>query len=209
MVGRGMDTETVLMQEREDEDLLLAGGRGDRDAFGTLVDRHHRTVFHFIHRFLGNVDGETAEDLAQDVFLKAWKASPTFEPRAKVLTWMLRITTNTCLNHQRRSRLRRFFSLKEAQEADLVDPAMGPAETLGDREKGAGLAQAVASLPPNQRAAILLRFFHDQSYREIAATLDISVSAVESLLFRAKSTLRKKLGPIFFPQVPSDLRAKH
>jgi RNA polymerase sigma-70 factor (ECF subfamily) len=196
------------MRERGDEDLLLAAGGGDRDAFGILVDRHHRTVFHFIHRFLGHVDSETAEDLAQDVFLKAWKASPTFEPRAKVLTWLLRITTNTCLNHQRRTRLRRFFTLKEASETDLVDSGLGPADTLGDREKASALALAVASLPPNQRAALLLRFFHDQSYREIAATLDISVSSVESLLFRAKSTLRQKLGPKNFPQVPSDLRAK-
>ena len=81
------------MPERSDEDLMLAAGRGDRAAFGVLVERHYRGMVHFAQRFLGDIARETAEDLVQDVFLKAWKTSRTFKPRAAVRTWLMRITT--------------------------------------------------------------------------------------------------------------------
>ena len=95
------------MPEREDEDLLISAGKGDREAFGLLVERHHLAVVRFAYRFLGNVDRDTAEDLAQDVFLRAWRSAPSFRPRARVLTWLLRLATNACLNYQRGRRLRR------------------------------------------------------------------------------------------------------
>ncbi len=183
------------MPRRTDEDLLLAAGRGDREAFGLLVERQHHAVVQFIHRFLVTTDRATVEDLAQDVFLGAWKAAASFRPRAKVLTWLLRITTNVCLNYRRRRRLRRTIALDGDRVAEHAGPQTDRADVLAAaNEEACGVRAAVASLPRSQRAAIVLRHFHGLSYAEISDVLDISVSAVESLLFRARSTLRVTLG---------------
>jgi RNA polymerase sigma-70 factor (ECF subfamily) len=183
------------MPEAKDEDLLIAAGQGDRTSFSALVERHHRSVLSFIYRFLSNVDSNTAEDLAQDVFLSAWKSAPRFQPRAKVSTWLLRITTNACLNHQRSRRLRRAVSLggieaegKLAARGDTGEARM----SAGERE--AEVRRAVAGLPSAQRAAIVLRHYENLAYAEIAEVLEVSVSAVESLLFRARKSLRNTLG---------------
>ncbi len=93
-----------MLKVGDDSALLLQAGQGNRQAFGALVEIHHRSIIRFIHRFLGIADSATAEDLAQEVFLAAWLAAPNFIPRASVHTWLLRITTNRCLNHQRAKR---------------------------------------------------------------------------------------------------------
>ena len=98
------------MPERQDEDLMVSAGRGDHEAFGALVERHHRAVVQFVYRYLGDVGRDDAEDVAQDVFLGAFRAAPAFRPRAKVQTWLLRIARNTCLNYRRSQRLRRTTS---------------------------------------------------------------------------------------------------
>lgn len=180
------------MPEHKDEDLLVAAGRGDQRAFGTLVERHHRAVVQFVYRFLGDVDRDTAEDLAQDVFLGAWKTAASFQPRAKVITWLLRIARNACLNHRRSRRLRRTTSLDGNETTEKPLPQPGAAQALAD-EWAVDVRRAVAGLPPNQRAAVVLRHFHDLSYTDIADVLEVSVSAVESLLFRARRTLRGTL----------------
>ena len=174
------------MAETDDLELLLAAGRGDRDAFSLLAERHHRAVIHYVHRFLGRIDLATAEDIAQDVFLRAWTACPSFTPRAKVLTWLLQIATNACLNHRRAMRLRRMFSLGDTDAA-----GSGPVEAAEGRDAQAeAVRDAIARLPDAQRAVIILRHYHDLSYADIAAALEVSVSSVESLLFRSRRKLR-------------------
>lgn len=197
------------MTERTDEELLAAGGRGDRGAFGELVERHHRGVVHFVYRFLGGVDRDAAEDLAQEVFLRAWQGARSFKPRAKVRTWLFRVAKNACLNYWRGERLRRAAPLTNDESSPETSPQL---ETGEDRalaeEKAARVRQVVGELPANQRAAIVLRHFHDLAYADIAEVLELSVAAVESLLFRARQTLRGKLtatkttGP---PQVLSEM----
>ena len=182
------------MDSWEDNDLMLAAGQGDRSAFGILVERHHRAIVQFAYRFLATPDRGVAEDLAQDVFLAAWKAAPAFRRRAGVLTWLLRITTNICINYRRDSRLRKAAAL----DGDGVPPSPGPntdcPETQAIAHERAGkVRMAIADLPPNQLAATLLRHFQGLSYSEIADVLDTSVSAVESLLFRARRTLHATL----------------
>ena len=177
------------MSDRPDEKLLLDAGRGDQRAFGVLVERHHRAIIQFAHRFLGDIGRDVADDLAQEVFLSAWKSAATFKPRAKVSTWLFRIATNACLNYRRRSRLRRTVALEDRREAEVPGPSDRPA----DHEHAGVVREAVADLPANQRAAIVLRHFHDFSYAEIAEVLETSVSAVESLLFRARRGLKETL----------------
>ncbi len=181
------------MPERSDEELMLAAGRGDRAAFGVLVERHGRTVVHFVRRFLGDIGRETAEDLAQDVFLKAWKASGGFHPQAAVTTWLLQIATNTSLNYRRRQRLRRMISLWSDSDRDMAQRDSDPAVESEATERGDSVRRAIGALPTNQRAAIVLRHYHDFSYSQIAEVLELSVAAVESLLFRARKHLHRTL----------------
>ena len=182
------------MSQRSDEDLMVAAGRGDRQAFTALVGRHHRAVIHFVYRFLGDVDRATAEDLAQDVFLKAWKSAGGYRPRAKVLTWFLQITRNTSLNYRRSHRLRRRLPLDESD--GHTDAAAESADAgLASGERARRVRAAITDLPHKQRAAIILRHYHELAYSDIAEILGVSVSAVESLLFRARESLRSILTP--------------
>ncbi len=183
------------MPERSDEELMLAAGHGDRAAFGVIVERHYRTVAQFAQRFLGDIAPEAAEDLAQDVFLKAWKASGGFKPRATVITWLLRIATNTCLNYRRRQRFRRALSLWSESSPEPAERETGRTAGLEERDRADHVRGAIATLPSRQRAAIVLRHYHELSYAEIGSILEISVSAVESLLFRARVGLRATLVP--------------
>lgn len=191
----------------EDEDLMLAAGLGDRDAFGVLVQRHHRAIIQFVQPFLCIADRAAAEDLAQDVFLAAWRAAPSFRPRAKVLTWLLRIARNVSLNYRRSGRLRQTTPLDAQAASGLAGPeSERPDARAIDAERAGRVRKAISQLPVNQQAVMHLRHFHGLSYVEIADVLDTSVSAVESLLFRARSTLQSMLdaendaGPQVFPE---------
>jgi len=144
----------------------------------------------FIFRFLGDVDRSTTEDLAQDVFLKAWKSAPGYRPRAKALTWLLQIARNTSLNFRRAGRLRQTVPLAEADGVVVATDA--ETESV---ERTRRVAAALHKLPDKQRAATVLRHYLQLSYADIAATLGTSVAAVESLLFRARETLRDLLAP--------------
>lgn len=180
--------------EHGDNELLRAAAGGDQGAFAGLVERHHRTVVHFVQRFLSLRDVSLAEDLAQEVFLSAWKGARRFRGDCEVLTWLLRITTNTCLNHRRSARLRRAISLDDENvSAPTGSDRDGPQSRIAARERADKVAEAVSGLPANQRAAVLLRHFDGLSYAVIADVLGTSVSSVESLLFRARGTLAKKL----------------
>ena len=167
----------------------LKAGQGDRQAFGALVEIHHRAIIRFIHRFLGIADSATAEDIAQDVFLAAWKASKSFVPRASVYTWLLRITTNKCLNHQRAKRRKPTVPLHAETEPISSNLGNELTETTLRAEFSAELQRAVAALKPKQRAAVILRYAHDLSHAEIAEVLRTNPSAVKSLLFRAHRQL--------------------
>jgi RNA polymerase sigma-70 factor (ECF subfamily) len=196
-----------------DEELLLASGRGDRGAFALLVERHQRAVIQFVHRFLATADRATAEDLAQQVFLNAWRYAPTFEPRAKVLTWLFRIASNACLNYRRREQSRiSAVALDEStgRESDRAE-AEGVELRLVEEERAREVRAAVAALPSSQRVAIVLRYFHEFSHADIAAIMETSLSAVDSLLHRGRWSLHARLGAgkkEDFPQDPRTRRAQ-
>lgn len=171
---------------------------GDDDAFEILVNRHQASILNLIYRFIG--DRTQAKDLAQEVFLRVWQAAKSYEPRAKFTTWIYRITTNLCLNELKSSRHRRWFPFHHSDE----DGEKGIDETLSDgsptaedlllaRERSRQITEALQSLPANQRMALVMKRYDDLSYNEIAQILDCSVSAVESLIVRAKRNLREKL----------------
>ena len=200
------------MADRSDEELMSAAGRGDRDAFGILVARHDRAVMRLVCGLLAIADRNTGEDLTQEVFLAAWRAAPRFRSRTgvRVLSWLLRIATNTCFNYRRSGRLRIAVPIGVHNDPHVGAHAEPDAVIVAD-ERARQVRAAIAELPPAQRAAILLREFHGLSYAEIGDVLDTSVSAVESLLVRARRTLSVVLADSeneITPQVSTELRVE-
>ena len=184
--------------ELSSEELMARIAEGDEDAFEMLVRRHQTSVLNLIYRFIGDRTG--AKDLAQEVFLRVWQVAKSYEPRAKFTTWIYQITANLCFNELKSSRRKKwlqFLRFGEDQENTieevLVDPSPSPEDLLLSREQSRRILDALHSLPDNQRLALILKRYDDLSYNEIARVLGCSVSAVESLIVRAKRTFQKKL----------------
>jgi RNA polymerase sigma-70 factor (ECF subfamily) len=180
------------------EDLMARIARGDDDAFEILVDRHQTSVLNLIYRFIE--DKTQAKDLAQEVFLRVWQSARSYEPKAKFTTWLYRITANLCFNELKSARRKKWFQFlrsdtdHEAQtEEDFPDRSPSPEDLLIAKERSHQINDALQSLPDNQRMALVLKRYDDLSYAEIAQIVGCSVSAVESLLVRAKRTLQEKL----------------
>jgi RNA polymerase sigma-70 factor (ECF subfamily) len=161
---------------------------GDSGAFAGLVEAHQERLLRLCERLLG--DAEEARDAAQEVFLKAYRKAADFRPQGQVYTWLYRIATNHCLNKLRRRRLVRFIPWEDPGEREIApfdppDQAPDPATALEARRRWQQTRRAIARLPVNQRAVLVLARFEGMSYRQIAETLGISEGAVESRLFRA------------------------
>jgi RNA polymerase sigma-70 factor (ECF subfamily) len=185
-------------KEIPSEDLMARIAKGDADAFELMVNRHQTSVLNLIYRFIG--DRTQAKDLAQEVFLRVWQAAGSYQPKAKFTTWIYRITANLCINELKSSRRRKLFQFlrfgedqENTIEGALVDASPSPEDLLLSREQSRRISDALQSLPANQRMALVLKRYDDLSYEEIAQIIGCSVSAVESLLVRAKRTLQEKL----------------
>jgi RNA polymerase sigma-70 factor (ECF subfamily) len=178
-----------------DWDLVARVAAGDREAFGELVERHHRRLLRVCERLLG--DAEEARDAVQEVFLKVMLKAGGFRPKALVSTWLYRIAVNHCLNVLRRRRLRRWVSLTPGEEdeggahLDPPEERADPHRELDARRQWLQVQRAIRGLPPSQRAVLVLARFEELSYKEIADTLGITLGAVESRLFRAMRALER------------------
>jgi len=180
------------------EDLMARIAEGDKDAFEILVSRHQISVLNLAYRFVG--DRTQAKDLAQEVFIRVWQSAKSYEPKAKFTTWIYRITANVCFNELKSSRHKKWFQLLQPDkdheirtEENLPDRSPSPEDLQLVKERTHQIADALQSLPENQRMALVLKRYDDLSYQEIAQVLGCSVSAVESLLVRAKRNLQEKL----------------
>ncbi|MDQ7773155.1 MAG: sigma-70 family RNA polymerase sigma factor [Elusimicrobiales bacterium] len=180
----------------EDFDLLAAFNEGDESAFARIVEKHSGRLINFLYRYTR--DRGAAEDLAQEAFLRLYRAAPALEPRASLSTVLFRFAYNLAVDSGRRAAARASIaavSLDAAAERGL-EPAGGasPEEELEKSQSEERTAAALAALPGPQRTALLLRVYEDRSYAEIAEIMDTTVPSVESLLFRARRTLAEKLG---------------
>ena len=171
-----------------DEKLLAAIAKRDHMAFSQLMDRHLANVRALIWRMTG--DHALCDDLAQDVFLKLWRRPQSYNPdKAKFTTWLYQVTSNTCLDALRKHARQRQTPLSD----DLPGNNASPQAELEQAQQAARVTAALTSLPERQRLALTLSHFQGMSNTETAQIMDTSIEAVESLLARARRSLKKKL----------------
>jgi RNA polymerase sigma-70 factor (ECF subfamily) len=175
--------------------LMMRFKQGDLDAYEELVRRLHRGVIRLAFQYLRS--SSESEDIAQEVFIKLYKARARWEPRASISTWVFRITVNACLNVVRSRKSARTVSLDTpTEDGDRFDEAIPepgtvtPGELLQDDETAHAVRRAIDQLPDTQRTAILLNRFEGLSYAEVAEVLGVSEAAVKSMLFRARQALK-------------------
>jgi RNA polymerase sigma-70 factor, ECF subfamily len=173
----------------DDNELIRLTLRGNKRAYENLVLRYQKLVFNVIYQILKQQD--SAADMTQETFLKAYKALPTFRIGCAFRPWLLRIATNCALNHVRNTRP--YQSLEQLlEETPAVEPVSredveSEVETRLDEER---LITVLASLPPQHRHVFLLRYQHDLSYEEIGEIMDQPITTIKSLLFRVRTRVR-------------------
>lgn len=180
----------------EDFRLLEEFNAGSEAAFARIVERHAGPLINFLWRYTH--DRQASEDLAQEAFLRLYKAAADLEPRARFSTILFKFAYNLAVDRARRAAAQSGIaaeSLDAAAEYGREPAAPGASpDALYERSlRGREVAAALAALPGSQRLAIILRIYEDRSYAEIAEILETSIPSVESLLFRARQNLAKTL----------------
>lgn len=170
-----------------DELLLQSTGRGNLASFSHIVHRHQNWAWQVAYRFTGNT--EDASDIVQDAFIRLFDSSERYRPTAKFRTYFYQIISRLCLDWAKKKRPLLFESV-----LDPVDPSPDITDTMIRQENAIAVRAAVYSLPPNQRLAIVLRYYENLNYQEIAAALKTTAKAVERLLARGRGRLRDILG---------------
>ena len=183
-----------------DSDLVLAFKNGDHSAFEKIVLKYQDRVFNLCYRFLGNK--QEAEDTAQEIFIKVYRALKGFKLKSSFYTWLYRIVINTCKNRVKSLEYRRSKSSvsvdddqekKDSRISGIVDKNDLPDANLEHKEKIKRIQEAINSLPPDQKMMVILRDIDGLSYDEIASITKNRLGTVKSKLSRARLGLRNKL----------------
>lgn len=178
--------------ERDESDLIARAQKGDKDAFGGLVRRYSKAVYGLAYRFVR--DHDTADDLAQEAFIKAYQAMNTFIAGKSFKNWIFTIASNLAINHLKRHK--RQVSLEDTIPDDLLKDhkvASNPHSKLAAKDLQKSIAEAVQRLPEDYKAVFILRTYEEMSYEEIAKVLKIEVGTVMSRLFRARARMKEEL----------------
>jgi RNA polymerase sigma-70 factor (ECF subfamily) len=182
-------------EDAEDVRLMRLVSRGNTSAFEELIERHQALVAGTVARMLSS--NSDVEDIAQQVFIRVWKSARRYVPRAKFTTWLLKITRNLVFNELRRTKRHAHVPLQSepgAEDPPLKDETnLAPDASFLESELQRTIEEAILQLPETQRMALVLRRYEQLSYEQIAEVLDLSVPAVKSVLFRARSELRSRL----------------
>lgn len=172
-----------------DDDLMVRGAQGDEIALQMLVNRWERPVFAFLLRMLGS--REDAQDLCQETFVRMVRSADRYQPQGQFQSWLFRIAGNQARSRLRRRKVLRWFSFDQA-EMDPPAPDRSAQQELEREEARAEVRAAIERLPERQREALILKQYQDMSYAEIAEAMGLTVSAVQMLLHRAMTALRKE-----------------
>jgi len=179
----------------DDEELVARSRGGDLDSFNQLVLRWERPIYALAYRVIGRE--EDARDVAQETFLRAFRALGGFKGQAKFSSWLYRITLNLCRDWIRRERRSNIAPVPEG--VDIVELAgeATPSETIEDlvsrKQLGEAVARAMALLPDEQRTAIILKEYHGLTFQEIADLLDCPLSTVKTRLYQGLTVLRRHM----------------
>ena len=182
-----------------DAEVMLRAKAGDQSAFEFLVQKYRRPMVSFMYRMARNAG--SAEDLAQEVFLRVYRSRQSYEASAKFTTWLYRIATNLAVNHARDTRHERpevQVSLDEPDEEsgttlELPDGTLNAEQAMVRNERMLAIRRKVEALPEQQRLAVIMHKYQQMDYKQIAEVLKKSESATKSLLFRAYEALREQL----------------
>lgn len=180
MSYQGYDEEPVWLEQAR---------QGDKEAFGRLIEAYQSPVFNLAYRMLGNAD--EAEQAAQEAFIRAWTRLDSYDPAHKFSTWLLSITSNYCIDllRKRRAQLLSLDGPLPAHPALMSERSDGPEAQAADNEREEMVQTLLKSLPTDYREAVVLRYWYDMSYDEIAEVMETTVSAIKSRLFRARRQL--------------------
>jgi RNA polymerase sigma-70 factor, ECF subfamily len=174
------------VQGVDDAELVRLAQAGERDAFDAIVQRHQRRIYQLCYRFVGN--HEDASDLAQDAFVRAFRALPKFKGDSALATWLHRIAVNVCLN-RKAVKVPRFAPIEQVEPVDARTERADAAVLRNER--AIQVRAAVARLPPKQRATLILRAYHELPHEEIAKILGSSVGAVKANFCHALANLKR------------------
>jgi RNA polymerase sigma-70 factor (ECF subfamily) len=178
---------------RSDEELVEACQAGEASAFDVLVGRWEDRIRGAAFRFLGS--DEEARDVAQETFLKAYRALSRFKREARFSSWLYQIATNLCRDRLRRRRTRATVSLEALEETGpvMVETRPGVQERLLERDLAQAVRRAIQALPEEQREVVILKEYQELTFLEIAQALDVPVSTVKTRLYRGLDQLRLRL----------------
>lgn len=194
-----LKTESGKPSETGDAEVMLRLAAGDLDCFEYLMNKYRRPIVHFMYRMVHNQ--AIAEEMAQEVFLRVYRARETYRAEARFTTWLYRIATNLAVNYARDTKNER---TAPTIHLDEPDPETGSLHDVADEtptieadmlraERMKAIKAHVMALPERQRTAVLMHKYQEMDYKQIGAVLKLSESATKSLLFRAYQTLRERL----------------
>jgi len=183
-------TERTTTAEQDLEIIRRVGG-GDHAAFRTLLERYQGPLYAFVLRMVRRPP--VAEELVQEAFVRAFRAAPRYRPTASVSTWLFHIAARLAMNDAAKAHHRHEVA---GEAPDVPAEARSPLEELERMEISRAIEEALAQLPPQQRAAVVLARYEDMPYREIGKVLEVSEGAVDGLLQRARQTLARLLRPV-------------
>jgi len=174
-----------------EEEWLEKARQGDEDAFTILVETYQTPVYNLCYRMLG--ESGSAEDAAQETFWRAWQNLNRYDPQRSFITWLLSIAAHFCIDQQRKRRIS-IFELDEFPDFDISNPQEPtPEKVVTLNEEDTALHTLINQLSPQDRAAVILKYWNDCSEEEISQMLSLTVSAVKSRLHRARKQLAEML----------------
>jgi len=184
--------------EDNDIKLIIAFQKGDEFSFNEILNKYEKPLINFIYRFIGSQT--EAEDIVQEVFIRVYKSAANYKPSFRFSTWIYKIATNLCIDYHRKRKIKTVslnhpINTKEGEiKRETTDLSQAtPDISIEKKQISETIQSALLSLPVNQRIALTLKVYENKSYREISEIIGCSVPAVESLLFRARLSLRNKL----------------
>ena len=189
-----------LKKTDPDVQLMLQFKNGNEDGFRKLFSKYQTRIINFCFRFCS--DRVLAEDLAQEVFLRVYRAANRYRPKARFSTWIYRIAVNVCLNESRKLKKRyltQSFDRSMADDQDSRFPEyrdenqVSADDMMATRQQDEQIKKALQNLPDQQRMAVLLRIYNEFSYNEIAGQMSVSEGKVKTLIFRGRQALKQAL----------------